>query len=146
MIDYKVYQNMNSASKCYKHYYARTVTNEMVDIEKLANHMSNHNTPYSAGTIKGILTDMVGCIKELLLDGKSVRIDDLAIFSVGVSCKGATALADFSVNTNVKNIHMNARPTGKLSTTKLKLDSQLRQLSEYTKPKDATTSGTGTGA
>ena len=46
--------------------------------------MSDHNSPYSAGMIKGVLTDMVVCIKELLLDGKSVKIDDLAIFSVGL--------------------------------------------------------------
>ena len=27
---------------------------------------------------------MVDCIKELLLDGKCVKIDDLAIFGVGI--------------------------------------------------------------
>ena len=42
--------------------------------------MSNHNTPYSKGAIMGMLTDMVGCIKELLLEGKNVKIADLAIF------------------------------------------------------------------
>jgi len=31
--------------------------------------MSNHNTPFSKGAIKGMLTDMVVCIKELLLEG-----------------------------------------------------------------------------
>jgi predicted histone-like DNA-binding protein len=150
MIDYKLYQNLNQTSKCYKLYYARTVASETIDITKLAKHMSNHNTPYSSGTIKGILTDMVGCIKELLLDGKSVRIDNLAIFSVGISCVGAASPSAFSISGNVKDIHLNARPTGELSTSILKLDSQLCQLPEYTKPTDApaadgTTTGTGTG-
>ena len=31
-----------------------------------------------------MLTDMVGCIKELLLEGKNVKIADLAIFSLGI--------------------------------------------------------------
>lgn len=55
--------------------------------------MSNHNTPYSSGVIKGVLADMVSCTKELILDGKNVKLDDLAIFSVGiVSKKGRNPL------------------------------------------------------
>ena len=49
--------------------------------------MSKHNSPYSGGVIKGVLSDMVDCIKELLLDGKCVKIDDLAIFGVGIRSK-----------------------------------------------------------
>ncbi len=40
--------------------------------------MSNHNTPYSSGVIKGVLADMVSCTKELILDGKNVKLDELA--------------------------------------------------------------------
>ena len=35
-----------------------------------------------------MLKDMVNCIKELLMDGKNVKIDDLGIFSVGIRSKG----------------------------------------------------------
>lgn len=49
---------------------------------------------------QGVLTDMVSCTKELILDGKNVKLDDLAIFSVGiVSKKGAQSAADFSLVT-----------------------------------------------
>ena len=63
--------------------------------------MANHNTPYSEGLIKGVLTDMISCTKELILDGKNVKLDDLAIFSVGiVSRKGAASAADFTLADN----------------------------------------------
>ena len=77
-------------------WYARPVIEETFDIERLAKHMSNHNTPYSSGVIKGVLTDMVSCTKELILDGKNVKMDDLAIFSVGIVSKKAQNLPSTS--------------------------------------------------
>ena len=105
--------------------------------------MSKHNSPYSSGVIKGVLTDMVDCIKELLLDGKSVKIDDLAIFGVGIRSKAAETLEEFSLEKNITGMRLKARATGNLSTTNLKLDSQLKQQAEYQKP---TTPGGGSGS
>ena len=84
MIRYKKYQVTGEDSPLKGLWYARPVIEETFDIEKLAKHMSNHNTPYSSGVIKGVLADMVSCTKELILDGKNVKLDDLAIFSVGI--------------------------------------------------------------
>ncbi|MFT0230284.1 DNA-binding protein, partial [Bacteroides thetaiotaomicron] len=89
------------------------------------------------------LTDMVDCIKELLLDGKSVKIDDLAIFGVGIRSKAAETLEEFSLEKNITGMRLKARATGNLSTTNLKLDSQLKQQAEYQKP---TTLGGGSGS
>lgn len=94
--------------------------------------MANHNTPYSAGVIKGVLADMVACIKELILDGKNVKLDDLAIFSVGiVSKKGAQSAAEFSLANNVKGLKLRARATGDLSNAKINLDGQMKEASAY---------------
>ena len=109
MIRYKKYQVTGEDSPLKGLWYARTVIEETFDIEKLAKHMSNHNTPYSSGVIKGVLADMVSCTKELILDGKNVKLDDLAIFSVGiVSKKGAQSAADFSLANNVKGLKLRA--------------------------------------
>ncbi len=89
--------------------------------------MSKHNSPYSGGVIKGVLSDMVDCIKELLLDGKCVKIDDLAIFGVGIRSKAADTLEEFSLEKNISGMRLKARATGNLSTNNLKLDSQLKQ-------------------
>ena len=89
MIRYKKYQVTGEDSPLKGLWYARPVIEETFDIEKLAKHMSNHNTPYSSGVIKGVLADMVSCTKELILDGKNVKLDDLAIFSVGKAPDGS---------------------------------------------------------
>ena len=116
---------------------------------KLAKHMSNHNTPYSSGVIKGVLADMVSCTKELILDGKNVKLDDLAIFSVGiVSKKGAQSAADFSLANNVKGLKLRARATGELSNAQINLDGQLKESSLYTvggKAPDGSGSDGGSG-
>ena len=77
MIRYKIYQNQQKKGLNAGKWFARAVSDETFDLAKLAEHMSKHNSPYSGGVIKGVLSDMVDCIKELLLDGKCVKIDDL---------------------------------------------------------------------
>ena len=84
MIRYKKYQMTGEKSPLKGLWYARPLIEDTFDTERLAKHMANHNTPYSEGLIKGVLTDMISCTKELILDGKNVKLDDLAIFSVGI--------------------------------------------------------------
>jgi predicted histone-like DNA-binding protein len=114
--------------ECYLKWYARAVPQESVDIDSLAEHMHSHNTPYSTGCIKGILTDMVTCIKELLLAGNTVRIDNLAIFSVGiVNKKGCEDKSDYKVTEYVDGVKLCARAIGELSSSQLNLDSTLKR-------------------
>ena len=95
MITYRKIQIVGENHPCNGLWYARPVINETLDIELLSRHMSKHNTPFSPGVIKGVLADMVTCIKELILDGKNVKLDDLAIFSVGIiSDHGAASAAE----------------------------------------------------
>ena len=101
MIRYKIYQNQQKKGVNAGKWFAHAESDETYDLGKLAEHMSKHNSPYSGGVIKGVLTDMVDCIKELLLDGKSVKIDDLAIFGVGIRSKAAETLEEFSLEKNI---------------------------------------------
>ena len=139
MIRYKKYQVTGEDSPLKGLWYARPVIEETFDIEKLAKHMSNHNTPYSSGVIKGVLADMVSCTKELILDGKNVGI---------VSKKGAQSAADFSLANNVKGLKLRARATGELSNAQINLDGQLKESSLYTvggKAPDGSGSDGGSG-
>ena len=88
-------------------------------------------TPFSTGAIHGMLKDMVNCIKELLMDGKNVKIDDLGIFSVGIRSKGAVTPEDFSTQGNIIGVRLRARATGNLSSASLKLTAKLREYTEY---------------
>ena len=131
MIRYKIYQGTNTMTGTEGLWYARAVCDETFDLDKLAAHMAGHNTPYSPGVILGVLKDMVSCIKELLLDGKNVKLNDLAIFSVGIHGTGAPSAEKYNVSEFVKSIALRARSTGSLSSTSLNLQATLKQLTKY---------------
>ena len=134
MILYVLKQNKNSKSAAFGKFFAYPVIEETVTLDGLAEHMSSHNTPYSKGAIKGMLTDMVSCIKELLLEGKNVKIADLAIFSLGIknNC-GAVSEEAFTVSKNIKGVKLRARATGELIAKSLNLEATLKKASATTK-------------
>lgn len=49
MIRYKIYQNQQQKGLNAGKWFARAVSDETFDLAKLAEHMSKHNSPYSAG-------------------------------------------------------------------------------------------------
>ena len=71
-------------------YYARVEYKGTIGIKELAAHMHQHNTAFSKGIVMGVLGDMVDCIKHLVLDGYTVKIDDLGIFKASVEANGLT--------------------------------------------------------
>lgn len=120
MIRISLYQNNNKNSQAYQKWYPRVAAEETIGLDELAEHMASHNTPFSKGAIKGILTDAVVCTKELLLLGKNVKFPDLAIFSIGLKVKGgADTEEDFSVAKFIIGLKLRARATGELSSANL---------------------------
>lgn len=115
-------------------WYARTVPVKTVGLEELSEHMAAHNTPYSAGAIKGILTDMVTCIRELTLDSKAVKIPNLAIFSLALNSLGTETAADYNPAKCLTAVHLKARPTGESVSTVLADRLSLREYSTYAAP------------
>ena len=134
MIKYILKKCKNAKSAVFGKQFAYPVVEETLDLDALAKHMSQHNTPYSKGMIRGVLTDMVRCIKEILLEGKNVKIDDLAIFSIGIKNKkgGATSEDDFNVSKHISNVKLRARATGELSVKALNLEATLKKATALT--------------
>jgi len=130
MIRYIKYQNNSNIEGINGKWYLRVKNGEQIDLDGLAAHMAAHNTPFSKGSIKGILTDMVSCIKEILLDGKTVKIGDLAIFSLGVHCKGADR-PENATTANIVGYRFKARSTGELSTNRIASEAKVKELDEY---------------
>lgn len=128
MVHYTLQQIKITGHKCFGKWFAKNVVEETIDLDGLSEHMSNHNSPYSKGVIKGLLTDMITCIKELLLEGKNVKVDDLAIFSLGIKNKAmADKEEDFTLSKNVEGVKLKARATGELMSKSLNLDATLKK-------------------
>ena len=139
-IFYRKYQNKNQESRAYGKWFGRAVTlGKTVTLEDLAEHMAQHNTPYSEGVIKGVLTDMVNCIRELVLEGKSVKIPNLCIFSAGIQTKGAANAEDFTAATNVVSAYLKARSTGRFTREEVTKKANIRELPEYSTGADDVT-------
>ena len=138
MLHYKIYQNKSKGNKAYGKWFARATVNQTIDLDKLAEHMSNHNTPYSKGAIYGVLTDMVNCIRELVLEGNAVKIPNLAIFSAGITTTAASTPDAFKPSANIKSVHLRARSTGDLTRAVLTSAAQMQEAGAYDR-------GTGTG-
>lgn len=128
MVLFKLVKNNNkNIEKAYGKVYARPVVTQTIGISELAEHLCSHNTGFSAGATQGLLTDMVKCIKELVLQGLAVKIDDLAIFSIGLKTKkGADSEDDFSVAKNIEGVRLRARATGNLTSSKLDIQASLK--------------------
>ena len=63
--------------------------------------MAEHNTPFSEGTIEGILRDFVKCVREQTLNGNTVKVDNLAIFKVSVIGNGCKELYDADLDKTI---------------------------------------------
>ena len=69
---------------------------DVMTIEKFARHIATHGCVYSRADISAILYMAVDCMREMLLDGRKIRLGDLGDFSVSLSSKGAETAKDFS--------------------------------------------------
>ena len=129
MIKFIPKQYNDTESEYNGRYYAYPVIEETLDLGSLAKHMADHNSGFSEAVCVGVLKAMVKCTKEMVLEGKNVKINDLAIFSCGIvnAPGGAESEKAFRASTHIKGIKLRARATGELSNANLNLAATLRK-------------------
>ena len=167
MIELYISQNKNTASEAYGKYYPRVSYKQTMNIHDMAVHMAEHNTPFSEGTIEGILRDFVKCVREQTLNGNTVKVDNLAIFKVSVIGNGCKELYDAdldktitaSIGTIGKNdktgpavnsLKLLAQATGEYTREELNKDGKLgwtdKAAAEIAAAKNAAMGGNGGGS
>ena len=139
MLKYQIYKSMLKDSPSYGKYYARIISDGTYDVKALAEHMSKHNSPFSPGTITGILTDAISCVKELALDGKRITLDGLVSIGLSITHKMGAATADeFSVSKNVDKVKLVAMGVGEFSSSILTTQAKLKESNTYQSPRTCT--------
>ena len=78
---------------------------DVMTIEKFARHIATHGCVYSRADISAILYMAVDCMREMLLDGRKIRLGDLGDFSVSLTSKGAETAKDFSAQ-NITGVNV----------------------------------------
>ena len=151
----------NSESEQAGKYYARVSYKQTMGVQEMAHHMAEHNTMFSEGSITGILIDFVKCVREMVLMGNTVKIDNLAIFKASVEANALETLYDAeqdkvasaSIGTlpegaktgaAVKVIKLLAQSTGDFTRDELKKDVKL-SWTDKTKAEIAAAKGTTSG-
>lgn len=113
-------------------YYATAVTDREMNFEEFVTHISEHNSPYSRGTVHGVLMDTLDCLQELILDGKSVRLSDLGLFSIGMTSR-AEATKDKVSAASVEGVHLIVRNTKTWSNAELRKKCRIEEYDTYGK-------------
>ena len=124
-----------------KLWYATAVSDREMSFEDFVTHISEHNSPYSRGTIHGVLMDTLDCLKHLILDGKSVRFSDLGLFSIGMTSRGEVSKEKVTA-ASVLGVHLIVRNTKTWSNAELKKLTKIVAYDDYTSGVDG---GGGTG-
>ena len=114
-----------------KLWYATAVSDREMSFEDFVTHISEHNSPYSRGTIHGVLMDTLDCLKHLILDGKSVRFSDLGLFSIGMTSRGE-ATREKVTAASVLGVHLIVRNTKSWSNAELKKLTKIVAYDDYT--------------
>jgi len=122
--------------------YARVSYKQTLSVQDMAKHMAEHNTMFSEGSITGILIDFVKCVREQVLNGNTVKIDNLAIFKATVEANPLETLYDADqdkvatatigtlaegqkTGPAVKTVKLLAQSTGDFTREELKKDVKL---------------------
>ena len=122
-IFYVLKQNNNSDAKVYGKWFAHGKTIETLNTRKLANHIADHGSIYTPDVVFGVLEKFRSCLLEMLLESKRVKIDGLGIFFTTIENEkgGAISKDDFSVQKNLKALHIRFLPD---STTETDISSR----------------------
>ena len=112
MLKIDLYKNKNQDSDNYGKVYGRAKNNRPIGIDELAEHIAEHGSVYTADVVHGVLKKIAKCIKELVLSGQPVKIDNLCIFKGSVTSTPATDAETFDLSKNIKNVRLHMTPTG----------------------------------
>jgi len=86
--------------------YANLQLTGIVNINELAEHITDHNSVFSKGTVVGVLTELSECMRELILQGYKIQLGDIGSFAPSISSQGAKTRDEFSAS-NIKEFDVN---------------------------------------
>ena len=85
--------------------YGTAQIDEKLTFDDFCAHIADHNSPFSKGTIQGVLTDAVHCLREQLLAGNSIQLGDLGNFRVELATEGADTTDEFNAS-KIKEVNV----------------------------------------
>lgn len=127
-VHYVKYKNNSSNPKVSGLWFARTKKVGTITLAGLAEHIEA-DSKIERGTVVQVIEALLKQMRELLLSGYNLKIDDFGIFSLSLKTTGAESSAKFSVAKNINGIRLLFRPSGRLN--EMLAMAKLTEMSKY---------------
>jgi len=98
-----------------KRAYASLQLDGNINTTQLAEHISEHGSVYSKGTVIGVLTELATCVRHFLLEGYSIDLEDIGIIYPSIKSKGAESADKFTTD-HITSLTAKFRAKGALTS------------------------------
>lgn len=91
-------------------YYPRAITiGTAINTDQIAETLADRST-VTKTDVKAVLTEMADVMSQYMAQGKSVKLDGLGSFRLGLNTKGVKNEEDFDFQTQLQHIKVNFTP------------------------------------
>lgn len=127
MIDYSITQQMDNPRFNGAPLFVLPQLRGTVTLREFAAHIARHGSAYDAGDIAAILYKIAACLREEILAGYQVDLEDMGLFAPSLRCsgfvhkgRGAETFTDADIHT------LTVRWKKSAALTDLRADAELR--------------------
>ncbi len=124
MIYYKVQKKKSPKDGTEKYYGAVTMRKNVS--QRTIEEEVRSATALERGDVQSAITTLADCIKKHLMDGDSVKLDELGTFSLTFTSKGVASEADYKPTTCIKKFNVQFLPS--MSLKKAVQDTKVSKL------------------
>ena len=89
-----------------KKVYASAQMRELITLPQLAKHICLHGSPYGRDVVIGVITAVVDCVRENLLEGNKVQLGEMGAFYLAFNSQGVDTAEDFNPANNINQVRV----------------------------------------
>ena len=105
-------KNMNTASRTYGQFFGEPETKKPLSLRGFAKHLTDHGKLTTYEMMVLVLQNIVSCMKELICQGQSVKLEGLGTFYPTIEGKGADSVEEYLPAVNIEGVHLRFLPEG----------------------------------
>lgn len=111
---YKLYKIIRAfkdgrEDKANNRWYARVISSGTMDTDALADKCA-YATTVTPADCRAVLKALGVVMADQLKEGYTIKLDQIGTFKLGLNVKGAESVEEFSVQGNIKGVHVNFYP------------------------------------
>lgn len=95
--------------KANNRWYAKAIQVSTVSTDELAERISYSTTVTPSDTV-AVLKALGVVMAETMAESHAVKLEGIGTFKIGISSKGSETVEEFTVNTNIRSLHVNFTP------------------------------------